>query len=547
MINLSSIKELNEELESAAINFSSYHASMKEQRNFYKNSAFYKRKAGDSPMRSELVTNLLRVFADKNIHYTSMMPTFKVPGSPEDRDNASLREKIIYATHRANGTSLKQKKWAKDVTLRSAAIAETTFDLDKRCVKINRYNPERVFWQLSNDGDRRVIAFWAVWPITKDEAIKRYGVTPEVDLIGTAKVMMGNTYLMPIDGKDWFTMAIRWDGKTRTAWIGDKILEEPHEHMMGEIPVDLCLPFDDDDDNAQGAFYLNPLIPLQAELNHTIKQRAAIVQRMANPVVWGRGIMSKQFDDLKLNLSKNGGGFVGLKDKGELGLLQVNDVKLLNEHKADIINDMMRLSGFSNASFGESVGANTSGDALGMYFTPTQKLIDDQNIAWIAFYESINAKILKLYDIFGKTGETFSLKGFAPAGTLMSMANEPDRKMYQQGGAFSIQFDRSVINGDYVNIAIPKPVTPKDEIAEKTFWRDSAVQNVISRTTMYENIGILSPQDELELLKQEQGEPVLNPEGTQKIMQSATDFAQAQQPTALPAATPAPIGVPSGA
>jgi hypothetical protein len=59
-----------------------------------------------------------------------------------------------------------------DTTVMSVAVAETGFDLDKRCAFVKRYDPRYVYWQLSNDNDRRVIAFWAVFPITEEECEK---------------------------------------------------------------------------------------------------------------------------------------------------------------------------------------------------------------------------------------------------------------------------------------------------------------------------------------------------------------------------------------
>lgn len=527
------IEKLNTELSDVIINFSSYHSEMDLNRNYYLHSAFYKPKSGESPMRKELVINLLKVFADKNIYYTSQEPVFKVPGTPEDRANASLREKIIYAVRRKSNTALLRRRWARDATILSAAVAETGFDKKNRCAFVRRYDPRHCYWQISNDNDKRVIAFWAVFPITLDECQKRYGVTPTSNG-GMPETAYQAGTLKHIDGKTWFLQAIKWTGTTRQSWVGDVWVEEPHNHNMGEIPIDVVMPFDDANDNNFGSFYLNPLVPPQAELNHVNKQRANIVNRMANPVVWGRNVVTRQFDDTKQNLEKSGGGFVGLGRQGELGLLQINDVKLLNEHEEKIITHMMRLSGFSAASFGESVGANTSGDALGMYFTPTQRLIEDQNIAWIAFDQSINAKILKAYDMNMTFGEQLSLDGYSTGGTVVAM--EDGSKKYQNG-SFKITFDKTVINGDYVNVAIPKNVTPKDENKERD-WATQAVRDrVISRTTAYETMGILSPEDELALLEQEQSDPLLNPDGTQKILQTEQQ-SNPQAPGAVPAGSP---------
>lgn len=535
-MNYHSVKELSSELEDAITNFQDYHAEMNTMRRYYKHSAFFKPKSGDSPIKKDRYTNMLKVFADKNIHYTSPFPVIKVPttgASQEQRQAASIREKILYATHRKNGTPQLRKKWAFDGTIFSAAVAETGFDLKKRRAYVKRYDPRHCFWQLSNDNDGRIIAFWAVYPITKEECKRRYGKEPTKDFLNLATVQ--NEYMKKIDGQDWFTMAVRLDDKVKVAWVGDIIVEEPHNHLQTEVPIDICFPFEDGDSQQRGGFYLEPLISNQAELNDTIYQRAMIVRRMGNPTVWARGAVSRQNDDIKARMAQAGGGFVGLKRDGELGLLQVNDTRMLDEQEKSILGNMMRLSGFSSATFGESVGANTSGDALGMYFTPTVRMIENQNISWTAFDESINAKILRCYDLFLKTGEKVNLSGFAPRGTLQGIGDANSQVTYKSGG-FDVEFDKSVIAGNYTSICEQPAVTPKNENEEKTFWRDSAQQGVISKTTAYEKIGLESPEDEIELLKLENSEPVLNPDGTSTILNTQLAMQQGQNPQ-LPTAT----------
>lgn len=536
--NFADLSKLNKELEDVITNNTDYHASMDQSRNFYLYSAFYPSKSGQRRNTTDLSNNLLRVYADKNIHFTSAFPTIKVPttgATADQRQAASIREKILLGVWRKSGGRNLQRKWAYDGTIFSAAVAETGFDIENRCAFVRRYDPRYCYWQISNGNDRRVTAFWAVYPITADEALERYGVQPTTQPISTSA--LADTFLKQIDGKDWFLMAIRWDEKLRIAWVGDKLIEEPHEHMMGGIPIDLCMPFEDGDAKGRGAFYLNPMVNLQANLNLTLQRRDNIVSRMSSPVIWGRGIISKQLDDVK-NGMKNG-GFIGLKQGGELGLLQLNDVKLLNEHAADLREDMMRVSGFSQAAMGELAGANTSGDALGMYFTPTQRHIENQNVAWVSFYEGINAKILRLYEKFAKTGEQFSIAGYSTRGTVLPMADKEDRMGYQRG-AFDIVFDKSVIGGNYNSTVEMNSITPKNELEEKRLVVEAMTQKAISRTTGFEMMGIESPEDELALLTQEQQEPALNPQGMQQIAAAANSLQQPTDPAAAPT-SPSPV------
>lgn len=535
---------LAKELAGAITNLASYHSEMEQFGEFYKKSAFYQRRAGEST--EKLPDNWLKVFADKNVHYTSEFPTLKVAGSPEDREGANIREKILYAVWRSSGGSMLQKRWSRDATKRSIAIAETVYDFKTRSVRVKRYDPRYVYWKRSNGNDDRVTVFWAVFPITKQEAFETYGVTPTRDLVSSQVRIASDPYMGQMDGQTWFTMAIRWDDKTRTAFIGDQMVEEPHDHLMGVMPVDICAPFPSDEANRLGDFYLEDLIPLQAELNDTILRRSKIVKRMSNPIIWGRNIKEKGFDDVKEALKNAESGVLGLGKDGEVGLLQLSELRMLDNHEAAIKTDMQRLSGFAAASFGESVGANTSGDALSMYFNPSQKHIDDQNISWIAFYESINAKILRLYDVFGRDNKPFTLQGYSPRSTLLGSSGDSGTMQLVAGGDFQLEFTRDVINGNYISKAIPASVIPKDELAQNKFWLDAANQKIVSRTTAYEKMGLDSPEDEKNMLLSEQSDPFLNPDAISKLVGMTLPGdpnAVATQPTA-PTLQP---GAPNGA
>lgn len=546
----SEIEKWNAELESAVTNLSQYHTDMQMYSEYYKYSAFYGRQAGEAAIQRKQPRNYLKIFVDKNVQYTSTLPEFKVLGTPEDRENANIREKILYAVHRKSGTSLLQKKWARDKTIRSMAIAETTFNLDTRCVEVKRYHPRNVYWKRGNGNDDNVNVFWAVFSISKQEAWDKYKVVPTKDTLSMSVGAKADPHLSKLDGQTWFTFAIRWDHTTRRAWIGDKVVENPHDHRMGMIPIDIDVPFVSDDaegTNQLGDFYMEQLIPLQAELNDKILKRNKIIKRLSNPIIWGRGIKPKGFDDVKRALANGDSGILALGQTGEVGILQIQELNVLNEDIAEIKADMQRLSGFSAASFGESVGANTSGDALGMYFTPTENHVQDQNINMVAFFESINAKILRLYDVFGRTGETFTLEGYAPKSTV---ASTDDYKMNPSGG-YKLSFTRDAINGNYISKAIPPSVVPRNELAEKQFWVTSAKDRIVSRTTAYEKIGLESPEDEKSLLELEQSEPLLNPDGTEKMMSGAMNAQSLMNPAGdpnqpqLPVAQSTPAVVPA--
>ncbi len=185
---------------------------------------------------------------------------------------------------------------------------------------------------------------------------------------------------------------------------------------------------------------------------------------------------------------------------------------------------MKYLSGFSNASFGDPVGANTSGDAVNMYGQPTEKAISHQNIAWKAFYESIGSKVLRYYDTFLRADETVQLTGYDPNGTFIG-TNASKGQKGGEGTNFNTVLTKADIDGNYMVMATPQAITPKDEIGYKRLIYEAVSGGFISKTTGYEEWGMLSPQDELELLKVEQASPELNPEGEQQRASAAASLA----------------------
>ena len=135
-------------------------------------------------------------------------------------------------------------------------------------------------------------------------------------------------------------------------------------------------------------------------------------------------------------------------------------------------------------------------------------------------------KILKFYDKFLKPNETKRLIGFLPQGTIRGVSDGSSAGRYT-GGSYDAQLNRGVIDGNYNSEIIFKSAAPKDDIATKRLMMEMVNTGVISRTTAYEEMGILSPQDELDLVAQEQSNPAFNPDGLSKVM-SAVNQGQPQ-------------------
>ncbi len=515
------------------------------QRNYvsyYNNNVFYQPKAGEPLVKRNVGVNLLKAFADKNIHYTSDFPKMKKPASGTDipsRMTASLVEKVILAAWKDNQGAMKQRKWAGDGTLMAEAYALTEFDVDTRRPVIKRLDPRYCHTLYANDVDGVVKAFYYAVPMTKEAIKAKFGIDPTksgigADSGGTVATLDGNP--VPVDGRDRFFVVVRWDEKMRVAWVGNKFLEQPHKHMFDGIPVDICRPFESGQTDNHGGFYLEQLTPLQAEFNETFRRRANIIRKLSNPAVWGRGIMANQFDEVKKALEGTG-GFVGLKANGELNFLQLQETKVLDDHLASIEAEMKNISGMGDAAFGRSGGANTSAAAVAMYFQPTVKHILNQWIAWSAFYESINSKVLRAYKTFGKPDEQFTVYGSRQGSTFepmetgeMDESGQPAYAMRGASGGYGVTFSKEMLGEDTCTEILVPEITPKDETAARQMAINAVTAGFMSRVSAYEQYGLIDPEDEIQLLQSEREDPRLHPEVLQQTAQAMATMAGAGAP-----------------
>lgn len=484
------------------------------------NTNFYYPRKPNSPKSSNEGVNLVRVFSDKAWNYLSGFPKISVPVDPVDRDASSKREKLLYTVHQQN---LMEKKWAKGAfygTVLSGLVITLDFDLEKRCVIEEIIDPRFCVWQGSDLLGDEIDTLWTVKPMSAIAIKRKYGV--DVKSIGAESVSpldMEFIYedISPIE-VDRYLVVKRFDDEKVILTIGGKEIKK-YNHLMGIVPFEVILPINIATNKVKGDFYILRLASLQAEFNDLWRKRSAIVARLGSPVVWGRGVNQRTIDEMKRRTSD--GGFIGLKENGELGLLTIPETSMIDKALENVFQRMKDVAGFPTATFGEIAGANTSGDALGMYFQPTTRMIDHQNIAYRNGLKRINAKIFQLYETFLMPGEQVQLNGVLPTGKY---AMTPEGMQY--GGSFNDYITKEEIAGKYQNEVTSPAVTPKDDIGYKRLMLDFARDNVISRTTAYDEIGILSPQDELQQLTNEQSQPAINPQGTQAIMSGAL---QAQQ------------------
>lgn len=510
---MKSVEYYQKELQTKQVDFNSVHDEMQTYLDGYEYNFFYRQKS-NVVSSLKVGVNLVQVFADKLWFHTSEFPKISVPAIPEDNGRADLLEKVIMATHQKNNTDLLWGEWTFDGTTMACAVARTVFNVKKRCVEITRVDPRRAYWQRSGNGETSV--FWTAVPMERSAIELKYGVKlTEKGETGMVfdKVLAGEE--LPIDEKDYFLVVTRDDGEYSMEFVGEQWLKKPYKHLQGTIPVDIAIPYMTASHAGTPNFYLKKLKDLQAEFNEMWRRRANVVRKLGNPLVYGRGIYKSNEQEIKKQM-RGDGGFVALKENGELALLTIPETKMIDNALMDCFNRMKDVAGFPDATFGQVVGANTSGDALGMYFTPTAKMVTHYNKAYKAFLQGINEKILRSYARFGKFNEKFTLYGYGTGGSVKTTV-DGTKKMDSRTDGYAITFTKEDLGSNFTNVVTPSSVTPKDDVAYKRFILDAVTNKMMSRRTGLDEIGILSPEDEFKMLEEEQQNPMLNPEGAKAV------------------------------
>lgn len=546
-ININDVGALKREFESVQLGFSSLHDDMQSYLDGYEFNFFYAPKP-NMPQNVKIGVNLVQIFADKLWHHTSEFPRVNVPALPGDGENADTREKLLYMTYEKNGMDLLWGDLTFDGAVMAAAVVRTVFDVNKRCIVLTRHDPRRCYWQKADSGDQEVLVFWTATPMSRTAIKIKYGVNPQGNE-GMVYDLLADYGEVPMDNEDYFLVVTRDDSETSCEFVGGKFLKKPYKHLQGGIPVDVAMPYKTATFNKTPKFYLSKLKDLQAEFNELWRRRANVVRKLGNPLVYGRGIYKKNEQDVKAQMAMDG-GFVSLKENGELALLTIPETKMIDTALQDCFQRMKDAAGFPTATFGEVVGANTSGDALGMYFTPTQKMVNHYNKAYKAFLQGINAKILRGYEKFGKIGEQFPLVGYTPHGSLRSTTD--GKRTYDKGSGYKSTFTKDIIGGMHNTVVTPAAVTPKDDIQYKRFILDGVTNKFFSRQYGLDEIGVLSPEDEFKRLQTEQQDPMLNPEGATAMKafdpnaQVVDESGQSPFPAPTPNQVPTPDQVLAG-
>lgn len=519
------IAELDQEFSEVAAKFQPIHAKKQEMVDYYNESAFYPRSKRTPADRRNLRWNMLELFADKNVSYVGRTPTLRVPprnggAEEQDRQHAEMLERVLRATHSANELDVLIEEWADDGTTMADAFALVNFDLQSRQVVIDKLDPRGCYYTYGNRTNRSLETFWYAEVLTKKEIEDLYNVVPTNSGINLAAVDPGEIDESIADGVERFWCVWRWDRENYCCWVGDQWLVPQGPHEYGDIPIERYVPFRSKKrDPAEPKYFLDSLLNIQAEFNHVLQGKSLYVDRSGKPLLWGRGIYGADWESVKEQTANGeGGGAVGLMQGGELGLLQPGDLKLQSDYLNQLFEFAKNTTGFSNVTFGEMVGANTSGDALDMYFQPTAQATLRQWVHFASFIRRINQRVLRYYDQFGLSDENFTVYGY--------------------------EFPAQAIEGYYANEVIPPSGTPRNELEVKRTAMEAARDGFLPLAQALEDAGYPDPEAIIAQIKAQKVDPALNPD----IMAQVQSFLSAQggQPPAGGPPAPGQPPMPGG-
>lgn len=361
------------------------------------------------------------------------------------------------------------------------------WDEDNKRVRLwNVKRPEfvRLIWS-SEDYDE-VIGAIIHYYLSAEEAVARWGEQFEkmgidIKTLGTSQEPAPTTARMSGDASDKVRRVL-----VREIWDENMTLLAVNEHIMkyvvhnfGFVPIHHIrnmphpyLPW--------GTSDIEDLVDVQRSYNEISSDMQDILKQLTFPSIFGKNI----------DMEEIRGGQSMIYDLGDEAEVfpdpRKNDFPALQTYIADRKQDINTVSGIPDAFQGGSKGVeNISGRALSVIMTPINNRVRGKEQRWAVAIQAIVRDILILLEKF-----------------------VPDSKQLIQG---------------YYRCQVFFPGTLVRDVTEEL---NKFIQKVQSQQTTMKNIGIASPKDEQELIKQELSDPQLlielskNPQMQSAIAQS---------------------------
>jgi hypothetical protein len=301
-----------------------------------------------------------------------------------------------------------------------------------------------------------------------------------------------------------------WTPDQYAYWVGGQ------EQENGSNPYEFIpftfIPNIDGGFGIYGESDVDQILEINEELNQLVSHMAYIEKRYMNPTY--KWLMAPEnYVDLATRIA-GGGGILPLYGRSDVSLLEI---PVLPAEYGDLVDRLrmygVELGGLSELAFsGEAGGSINTGASLTVNFTNVLATLDLKRTNWTTGLSRVMGQMLyhmeKMKDI-GIVTETGGMSAGGSSGLIKLTGKD-------------IKGHRRVI------ITWPG-VLPKDDIGAARLVIEQVGAGVLSRRTGMEKLGVRYPGDELELIKEEQRDPDLNPEGQATLTRANAQQQQVDQ------------------
>lgn len=413
-------------------------------------------------------------------------------GLPEEFNRSEVIEKILRRVmFEDNSFEIDLQAGADNGSEFGDTIYYIFWDKEEKKVVMENVFPGHVRLGFSSN-DFKKIEFAFVEKVTSLTEIKR-----KYDFDATAEGLEDSTW----DPEQFLQVPSAkvkyyWDKETFAVIINGRLALGPVKHTYKRVPLFL-IPNRLDTKQPWGRADLENVVPIQEEYNGAISDEADIVKIYSDPKVL---VFNPGSTKLK-HFTASGAKVIPVSKDAEVRPFQFQGNIFPTQQRIQRIkNDFHIVSNLPEIAFGSSQGSIVTGVALTAQFSPVLQIIRKKISIWNVVMKDMMSFTLDLLEQYGGKEETTGI----PYKTLIDGWRKTD---FQWGTK-----------------------TPRDDsiyIANELNKMNGRVQ---SRTTTMTNLGIQSPQDELDIIAFEETNPTLSPKFAMEQQMAETKTGSGDEP-----------------
>jgi len=444
--------------------------------------------------------------------------------SPEERIGAQKAEKILYKVHKRS----KYRKTLNEVALDSAKLdtgwAKVLYDKEAKQVYYVYADPECIYAEpYKSLYSGKLLYVVQAYEMNLEDAREEFGDDVDIPKITESEQKEGR------DADDQtaepqVSVIEYWSMKRFIQVVGNQV-KQNKGNEYGFIPY-TPFPLLPRPGQIEGQGVGDWMIEANGYYNQAVSQGADAQALNCNPPIWYRNAPVDYRDQFR---AAAGGGVLSLTRDGEVGFLtwpgQPPSVEAMLDRMLSYIHDVSHIP---RIAFGELSAQTNSSRVVGVQYDPIVKVMklirDNYDVA----LTDLNEKLLRLVEKYETSRKVYH--GYIENGVEVRrkkvLGEEPE--IHELKG--------KDVAGHYETEIIWPGVLPKDDINAGQFELQKHHDQVQSKWTTQEKLGITNPEDEMEILRSELSDETLYPKeqaaalaGEAKGLQALVQAQQAQQ------------------